>query len=63
MYIKCLVGFIVTSLLLSGCDTSIENCSSPATKKLIDHLLTEQAVKLTTKKEMTNMMAHLYLAL
>ena len=50
MYIKCLVGYIVTSLLLSGCDISIENCSSPATKKLIDQLLTEQAVKLTTKK-------------
>lgn len=50
MKIQCLVGFIVTSVMLSGCDTSIENCSSPATKKLIDQLLTEQTVKLTAKK-------------
>lgn len=52
MKIKYFALLFLTSLMLSGCNkqTPTASCSSPDTQKLIDNLLTEQAVKLTTEK-------------
>lgn len=52
MKIKYLSLLFYTGLMLSGCNkqTPTTNCSSPDTQKLLDKLVTEQAVKLTTEK-------------
>ena len=52
MNIKHFTLFLLTGLMLSGCNTQIPtaSCSSPETQKLLATLLTRQAQKLTVAK-------------
>lgn len=50
MSVKCLARLFFMSLMLSGCDTSMDSCSSSETQELMQKDLTEQAVRSITQK-------------
>ncbi len=50
MPVKCLAPLSAMSLILSGCNLSIDSCSSADTQKIIQQYVTEQAVRSIAQK-------------
>jgi len=51
MNIKYLTALFFISLLMSGCNSPTEYCSTSESEKALDNLLTEQAIQLTAAKK------------